>query len=327
MTDSSCDVTVIIPTFNGEDYLGEALDAIAGQHFEGDVEVLVIDSGSTDATLAIVRDRPDVRLYEIPNSDFGHGKTRNLAARLARGRLVVFLTQDAIPAHPDWLRELTAPLGSAAAVTGRQIPRAGCFPLLKYEIEASFAALGPADAVTIVAKNDAPDGDLDSIAFYSDVNSATARAFLLDTIPYRDLPYSEDFAFAKDLLAAGFSKAYAPAGSVIHSNDLTLADYRKRVFDETVALRRIGHSVPTVGRGRQFVRSGYGVLRDSVKIMTDNDFTRAQKVGWLLRNPWYQVAKWQSLYRATHVELDDQAAIARGSLEAHKRADNQKRAS
>jgi rhamnosyltransferase len=314
------DVTVVIPTFNGADYLAEVLDAIAGQDFDGTVETLVIDSGSTDGTLDIVRARPDVRLHEIPNSEFGHGKTRNLAARLAAGRMIAYLTQDAIPAHPHWLRELTAPLATAAAVTGRQIPRPGCFPLLKYEIEASFAALGPADSVTIVSKADGVD--LDSISFYSDVNSATMRSFLLDVIPYQDLPYSEDFAFAKDLLAAGYSKAYAPAGSVIHSNDLTLGEYRKRVFDETVALRRIGHGVPLVTRGRQFVRSGYGVLRDSAKIVADHDFSGTQKLTWLLRNPWYQVAKWQSLYLATHVSLDDHDAIARGSLEDQKRRKN-----
>ena len=315
----STDVTVIIPTFNGEAYISDVLDAIEAQNFDGSVEVLVIDSGSTDATLDLVRAHSTVRLHEIANAEFGHGKTRNLAAKLATGTIVAYLTQDAIPAHDGWLRELTAPLEKAAAVTGRQIPRANCFPLLKYEIEASFAALGPADRVTIVTSADSED--LDSISFYSDVNSATHRAFLLDTIPYRDLPYSEDFAFAKDLLAAGFSKAYSPQGSVIHSNDLTLRQYRKRVFEETIALRRIGHSVATVSRGKQVVRTGYGVLRDSAKIIADPDYGFGQTIGWLLRNPWYHVAKWQSLYSATRVSLDDAAAIARRSLESEKRAE------
>jgi len=312
------DVTVVIPTFNGERYLAAVLDAISQQRFGGSVETLVVDSGSKDGTLEIVRARPAVRLHQIPNSEFGHGKTRNLAAQLATGRIVVFLTQDAIPAHASWLADLTAPLAEAAAVTGRQIPRPGCFPLLKYEIQGSFAALGPADTVTIVSRDDSVD--LDSIAFYSDVNSATLRSFLIDTVPYQDLPYSEDFAFAKDLLAAGYRKAYSPMGSVIHSNDLTLGEYRKRVFDETVALRRIGHGVPHVTRRRQFVRTGYGVLRDAVKIVLDPDFGPLQKIGWLLRNPWYQLVKWQSLYRATQVALDDREAIARGSLENHKRS-------
>jgi rhamnosyltransferase len=311
------DVTVIIPTFNGEKYLADVLEAIAAQVFAGTVETLVIDSGSTDDTLAIVAAHPAVRLHQIPNPEFGHGRTRQLAATLATGEIVAYLTQDAIPAHSAWLAELTAPLDRAAAVTGRQIPREGCFPLLKYEIEASFAALGPADRVTVVTKSDSED--VDAISFYSDVNSATRRAFLLETIPYRDLPYSEDFAFATDLLVAGYAKAYAPRASVIHSNDLTLSEYGKRVFDETIALRRIGHAMPVVSRLRQVTRTGYGVLRDSMKIIADPDYGFVSTLGWLVRNPWYQVAKWRSLYAATHVSLDDEDAIARGSLEAERK--------
>jgi rhamnosyltransferase len=313
-------VSVVIPTFNGEEYLGEVLDSLAEQDYDGPVEVLVIDSGSTDTTLDIVRGHPAVVLHEIPNSEFGHGRTRNLGARLAAGQIVAFLTQDAIPAHPGWLRELVTPLGDAAAVTGRQIPRAGCFPLLRYEIEGLFANLGPVDAPTIVALDDAPGGDVDAISFYSDVNSATRRSFLLETIPYRDLPYSEDFAFAKDLLIAGYRKAYAPAGSVIHSNDLTLREYGKRIFDETIALRRIGHPSTTVSRFGQILRTGYGVLRDSARIVRDPAYGTSARLGWLIRNPWYQVAKWRSIYAAQHISLDDARGIAKRSLESERQS-------
>ncbi|MES2170100.1 MAG: glycosyltransferase family A protein, partial [Actinomycetota bacterium] len=215
------DVTVIIPTFNGETYLAEALDAIAGQEFAGTVETLVVDSGSRDGTLAIVKSRPSVRLHEIPNSEFGHGRTRNLAARLASGDIVVFLTQDAIPSHTGWLRELVAPLADAAAVTGLQIPRTTCFPLMKYDIQSTFAAVGPRDRVTIETWVPA-DGDAALIArsFYSDVNAATRRAFLLDTIPLQDVPYSEDFAFAQDILKAGYAKAEVTVGG-IDTNELS----------------------------------------------------------------------------------------------------------
>jgi rhamnosyltransferase len=314
------DVTVIIPTFNGDKYLAEALDAIAGQKFDGTVETLVVDSGSTDDTLAIVKDRPSIRLHEIPNSEFGHGRTRNLAARLATGDIVVFLTQDAIPSHDGWLRELVAPLGSAAAVTGLQIPRPSCFPLMKYDIQTTFAKVGPPDRVTIETWLPA-DGDAALIArsFYSDVNAATRRSFLLDTIPLQDVPYSEDFAFAQDILRAGYAKAYSPAGSVIHSNDLTLREYGKRVFEETIALRRVGHTIGVITRWRQFSRGGYFILKDSIRIIRDRDYGVGATLGWLAKNPRYHLAKWRSLYAATHVDLDDEQAIARGSLEPERK--------
>lgn len=321
-TASGIEATVVIPTLNGETYLAEVLDAIGRQRFDGGIETLVIDSGSTDGTLEIVRARPGVRLHEIPKADFGHGRTRNLGARMAQGRLVAFLTQDAIPASDTWLRELTRPLEDpkVAGVVGRQIPRAGCFPLLKYEIQGAFRALGPDEGVTTTERaDDEPSGAaLDRLAFYSDVNSATRRDFLVDDIPYRDLPYSEDMAFGRDIIRAGHRRAYAPEGAVIHSNDLTRREYGKRIFDETTALRRIGATVPRIGRLGAAARSAWGIAGDSIRILRDPDYSAGQRLGWLVRNPAYQVTKWTAHRRATSARLDDAAAHARNSLEAER---------
>ena len=57
-------------------------------------EILAIDSGSRDRTLAILESHA-VRVIRIPPQEFGHGKTRNLAAAQAQGDYLVFLTQDA----------------------------------------------------------------------------------------------------------------------------------------------------------------------------------------------------------------------------------------
>ena len=324
-TPASLDATVIIPTLDGERYLAEVLDILERQDFGGSYEVLVIDSGSTDATLSIVAERPWVRLHQIPNSEFGHGRTRNLGARLAAGRLLAYLSQDAIPGDESWLTRITEPLDpaglDAVAVVGRQVPRSTCFPLLKYEIEAVFAALGPADRVTVVARGESQPGsaELDRLAFYSDVDSATRRDFLLDVIPYQDVPYSEDFAFGKDVILAGYRKAYAPAGFVVHSNDLTLREYRKRVFEETISRRRVGNVVPAVGVLGAVLRAGYGTLSDIPRILRDPDYSLGAKLVWLLRNPFYHAAKWRSLHVASTVSLDDHARIARGSLEAERK--------
>src|SRR5207245_3001369 len=68
--------SIVLLTFNGEEYLEELLDAIAEQKTTFAFETIVIDSGSTDRTLEIVR-RHAVRLHQIPNSKFNHGGTRN----------------------------------------------------------------------------------------------------------------------------------------------------------------------------------------------------------------------------------------------------------
>ncbi len=321
-TGPAVEATVIIPTFNGERYLAEVLDAVAAQRFDGVMETLVVDSGSTDRTLEIVHARPRVRLHEIPNSEFGHGRTRNLAAGMAAGRLLAFLTQDAIPASPDWLTELTRPLQdpAVAGVVGRQIPRPGCFPLMKYDIVGAFQALGPDQGVTIARRGGAtPEGpDLDRLGFYSDVNSAVRRDFLVGDTPYRDLPYSEDMAFGRDIILAGHGRAYAGEGAVIHSNDLTRREFGKRIFDETVALRRVGASVGRAGLLGVAARIGWGVLGDSIRIARDPDYRAGEKLGWLLRNPAYHATKWRAHRRGTKVRLDDDAEIRRHSLEAER---------
>lgn len=317
--------TVAILTYNGEDHLERILAAIGHQTgVDGAVETLVIDSGSTDRTLDIVAAFPDVRLHRIPNSEFQHGRTRNLAAQLAQGEFVVYLTHDAVPIGEHWLRDLLAPFAlspDVAAVVGKQVPRARCFPLLKYEIRGVFSGLGPDGGITLYRR---PPGELDESAvaglgFYSDVNSAARRSVLLGELPYREVPYAEDQLFGQDVIRAGLIKAYAPGGAVEHSNDLTLAEYGKRIFDETVGLRRIGFDIPPMSRRVQWRLTVRGILGDSWRIARDRDFGLARKLAWLLGNPAFQVRKWSSYRPATVVDLSDDAAIARGSLEASRR--------
>ena len=318
--------TVAVLTYNGETYLEQILSAVESQTIDGEVDILVIDSGSTDGTLGIVARHPAVRLHQIPNSEFGHGKTRNLAARLARGEFIAYLTHDAIPATDGWLRELLAPLRDTAAdikaVMGKQIPRPGCFPLLKYEIEGVFAGFGPDFGTTVFSDDGTAkeQGLIDALSFYSDVNSATRTAFLRNEIPYRDVRYSEDMMFGQDIIEAGYKKAYAPRGAVIHSNDLTLDEYGKRMFDETVALRQIGKPIPPMRRRAQLRMTVRGILADSIRIVRD-DYSRVGTLRWLLVNPRFHRAKWRAYRAATLVDLSDDAAIRAGSLEHSRKVD------
>ena len=312
--------TVAILTYNGDVYLERILVEVLAQEVEGEIEVLVIDSGSTDATLDIVKRYPAVRLHEIPNSEFGHGKTRNLAANLARGEFIAFLTHDAIPVSRQWLRELLAPFAldsSIVAVMGKQIPRRGCFPLMKYEIKGVFAGFGP-DFGTSVFYNDSfvqSEGVLNAISFYSDVNSAARREFLTTVIPYRDVRYAEDQLFGKDLIEAGYRKAYAGRAAVEHSNDLTRGEFRRRIFDETVGLRQIGFPIPELSHKGQVRLTVRGILGDSLRIAQDGDFTWKRKMYWLVLNPMYQITKWRSYRASTLVDPEDEAAVRAGSLE------------
>lgn len=318
------DATVAILTYNGEQYIGQVLDAVFAQEFDGTFEVLVIDSGSRDRTLDLVRRRPQVRLHQIPNSEFGHGRTRNLAASLAAGRHVVYLTHDAIPATSQWLHEMLAPFALServAAVMGKQIPRPNCFPLLKYEIRGVFSGFGPDFGTTLFYKDDFMRGRAltDAVGFYSDVNSAARRDVLMGPIPYRDVQYAEDQLFGRDVVDHGLLKAYAGRAAVVHSNDLNLAEYRMRMFDETVGLQDVGLE-QRAPRGRErALLLRHGIARDALRILRDPDYSWRRKLYWFVMNPRYHVAKWRAVERALAVSHDGEARRAHSLEESRRR--------
>lgn len=100
------DLSVVLPTRNGAGSLAEVLAAIAAQKTSLSVEVLAVDSGSTDGSVDLLR-QAGARVHSIPPEEFSHSRTRNLGASLARAsRYVVFLNQDAVPADELWLEGL-----------------------------------------------------------------------------------------------------------------------------------------------------------------------------------------------------------------------------
>ncbi|MFT7464535.1 MAG: rhamnosyltransferase, partial [Pseudohongiellaceae bacterium] len=131
---SSPSVSIVIPAKNGRPTVAGCLDGVLAQDYPGDVEVLLIDSGSRDGTLDDVRARPSVRLHHIPPAAYDHGDTRNLGAGMTSGELIVFLVQDAEPVGTRWLADLVAPLLNDPEVVGsfsRILPRPDAGPLVK----------------------------------------------------------------------------------------------------------------------------------------------------------------------------------------------------
>jgi len=299
---STCLATVVIPVYNGaEDHLGETLSATLNQNLADPFEVLAIDSGSTDDSVNILRSfaaqYSNLRVIEIPNSEFSHGGTRQWAATLANGEYVVYLSQDAVPADPDWLSKMLAGFNVAdnvAGVLGRQKPRPDCFPLQKHEISRAFAAQGPTDEYVVY---DASSIDQQTARFYSDVCSAAPKHLLLGPLPYRLVNYAEDQAFGIDLIENGFKKVYAGPATVIHSNDVRLRDYARRMFDEFAGLARAGIVFNRPGI-RQLAN---GVLHeardDAARARQDPEYSKLQKCYFIITAPLYRFARWYGQLR------------------------------
>ena len=250
-------VSVLLVTKNGERYLAEVLDRIAQQRgrFQLD-EIIAVDSGSRDRTLAILAAHA-VRVLRIPPQEFGHGKTRNLAASYARGEYLVFLTQDATPANADWLNALLAPLQADSSIAGaysRQLPRPHCHPMeWRRIVEDELSGR----AESCLNSGDAPDYANNPAFFYffSNVSSVLRRS-VWQQFPFPEVEFAEDQLWARRVLEAGYQTAYRADSLVYHSHGYGPWPNFRRHFDHARALSdmdaaaslSLGHTLSTAWR-------------------------------------------------------------------------------
>lgn len=226
-------LAVVVPVRDGRRYLGELLDALARQ---GADEVVVVDSGSLDDSVAIAR-AAGATVLEIAPEDFGHGRTRNWAAERTWAERIAFLTQDATPV-PGWraaLEEAFALDPDVGAVFGPHLPRADTSPMIARELVEFFATFGAAGGDPRVFGAADP-------TFLSNVNAAYRRACWAE-LRFAEIPYSEDQAFGRALAVhPRWRKAYAPRAAVLHAHDYPPLEFMRRYFDEYRGLREtLGH--------------------------------------------------------------------------------------
>ncbi len=238
-------VSIVVLTKNGEKYFRSLLDGLYCQSGIDQAEIIVIDSGSSDATLRIAAEYPKVKLVRIPPGDFGHGKTRNLGARLASGEFLVFLPQDATPVGSDWLDNLLQPFESAqvVGVFGRQAARQDASAMEEFFLSRTYHARPEVKSLG--------EGTSPSLArcFYSTVSGAI-RAAAWRRFPFsEDVIMSEDQAWAVDVMRAGLSIAYQPSAEVLHSHRYGVTDVFRRNFDSGYSVRQIFHGATGISLG------------------------------------------------------------------------------
>ncbi|UFJ42538.1 glycosyltransferase family 2 protein [Brevibacillus humidisoli] len=287
-------VSIILPTYNGIEYIEEVLQAVFGQRTRFRFEMIVIDSGSTDGTLDVIKQYP-VRLYQIEKSEFGHGKTRNYGAELAQGNFLVFITQDATPADDDWLEELIMgfvldPL--VGCVFGKQIPRPGCDPITKRDLLLHFEAFSKTDAPLLQQMENTPEGwKLFAqrpywYGFNSNVNSALKKD-VWQKIRFRDVLYTEDQLIGREIITSGYKKVYAPKAAVFHSHSYpTFFQYFQRFFDELRGMEMAFGYKEDVRLLRLIPDTFSITLKDARYIFEETELPFADKIYWVYFRWW-----------------------------------------
>lgn len=227
-------ISVVIPVKNGGSDLVRCLAGIRSQDVDDAVEIVVVDSGSEDDSVAVAHQNAAV-VQEIPAQEFAHGAARNLGAARACGELLVFISQDAYPVDAAWLARLTSPLrGSSrlAGVYGRQLAHEGATPPERYFLDFLY---GPrARRQTALGAHRL---SMDTTLF-SNVNAAIPRA-TWERFPFvEDIVMSEDQEWSRRVLLEGYEIAYEPAAAVRHSHNYTLMGAFRRFFDSGASSSR-----------------------------------------------------------------------------------------
>jgi rhamnosyltransferase len=224
-------ISVVIPTLNGGATIAACLDGIFQQTVRGSLEVIVVDSGSRDNTLEIVRGYP-IRLFHIEPNEFNHGAVRNFGAHNARGEFVVMTVQDARPVDEHWMERMLRHFSRAevAAVCGQQIvphePDKNPLQWFRSYSEPKLETVwfpDPKVFETLPAKEKL------RLCGWDDV-TAMYRRSALQQIPFRPVNFAEDMVWARDALLAGFARVYDYSARVYHYHQETSSFRFRRTY-------------------------------------------------------------------------------------------------
>jgi len=217
------ELSILLLTKDGAADLEQLLPTLYGQKDVAAFEVVAVDSGSRDGTLDILRRFP-VRLVQIPSETFHHARTRNLAAALATGDILIFVSQDAIPVSDIWLNTMVRNFDDpkVGAVYGRQFPRQGSSLERQDALDAVYGEQR-------IVKDPAHRNGM-GYRFYhfSDANAAIRRS-VWEVVRFPEhLRVFEDVGIAKRILDLGWKIVYEPSASVFHSHHHTTVGLVKR---------------------------------------------------------------------------------------------------
>lgn len=225
-------VSIVVRCFNEERLIGRLLNGIAAQTVKPD-QIVIVDSGSTDRTLAIAREH-GTEIHGISSAEFSFGRSLNRGISAARGDVVVFASAHVYPVYDTWLEHLTRPFDDAdvALAYGRQVGG----PTTPYSESQILATWFPAQSM---ARQTHP--------FANNANAAIRRTEW-EKLPYdEELTGLEDLAWARSALDRGMGIAYVAEAPVVHLHDERFSQTRNRYRREAIAHRRIFND-PKMGR-------------------------------------------------------------------------------
>jgi rhamnosyltransferase len=224
-------ISIIMRSYNEGWALRETLPALQAQAYRN-WELIVIDSGSTDGSVDLIRQAKPRLFRQIEPVEYNPSRVMNWAMEQARSDFGIFLNADATPQGPHWLRPLVESLQDpqTAAVFGRQIPRPDCRAVYACDYERCF---GP---------------NRESVRwdhFFSMVSSGLRKDIWARRGFLEKMQYSEDDEYTRWARGEGCKVVYCPESVVMHSHNYTPAQAYKRSFGEARALAAVWNGRPS----------------------------------------------------------------------------------
>jgi len=219
-------VTVIIPTYNSGERFKDVLEGLKKQAIKPH-EIIVVDSQSSDSTVELAK-KHNCNLIPINKDDFGHGKTRNMAASKSETEFLLFLTHDAVAANGNLIKELIEPMVSnpnIAICYGRHLPNADARPLESLFRKFNYPAVSSLKTLEQINETGLK-------TFFCSNSCSAVRRSTFEKLGEFDSKAitNEDMLFGAKAILKGYSIYYAAEAKVYHSHNYSMGKVFRRYF-------------------------------------------------------------------------------------------------
>ncbi|MEJ2759318.1 MAG: glycosyltransferase family 2 protein [Anaerolineales bacterium] len=222
--DDAVKCSVVVRAYNESKNIGRLFTGIQQQTMEG-VETILVDSGSTDDTVAIA-EQFGVKVVHISPEEFTFGRSLNRGIQAAKGAFIVNISAHCYPVYPDWLEQLLSPFAVPKVAVSYGKQRGG--KTNQYSEHQWFRQYFP-DVSTLRQGH----------PYTHNANAAIRRA-LWEQTPYNEhVTGLEDLAWSSWAFEQGYGISYVAEAEIIHLHDETPKQVYNRYRREAVAMKQI----------------------------------------------------------------------------------------
>jgi rhamnosyltransferase len=217
--------SLIIRSYNEQRHIGRLLQGIKLQTIYDSLEVILVDSGSTDDTVKIAKSF-GVKIISIKPEEFSFGRALNKGCSAAEGEFLLFASAHVYPLFTDWVEKILSPFAdeNVGLVYGKQEGN----EITKYSEQQLFMKWFP-------ARSNYNQG----IAFCNNANAVIRKSLWLKQPFDESLTGLEDLDWASKIKKKGYKIVYEAHAPIVHVHEETYERIKNRYRREAIALKII----------------------------------------------------------------------------------------